>query len=431
MCGVGGALTIKFRHYFGRTGQEDGSGPDGEITAADLAGQLRGIQQALVGDDESTLVSQLKLTRSDTNDRLDALKRAQTEALQKLSEMGSKTLIEALKDVIRDFNQNITEQFGENFKQLNAAVGKLLVWQDEYKAHMEALTRNVTGVVASMKIASDSYSELVEKSGTFTQVARDLASLLSSLQSQKDHLNIALESLVKLLRSAEGSLPQIEIKVVQLTEQLSNAVTLNQREIDKTLTKNAQAQRDLVRTLSTEVTNLGTITTKQISDFTTQLGTSLQSAQILVNNALLDVQTQVSRVLTSSQESVNKAIEAAQESAAKSVGSSHDLASKALTTNSESIKTAVTANSESVKASVQTATDNFTKMNQDFNRQVSELATKTKEQVTVLDAALSEELKKSLESLGRQLAALSEKFVQDYTPLTEQLHILVETSRQR
>jgi hypothetical protein len=32
--------------------------------------------------------------------------------------MGSKALVEALRDVIRDFNQNLTEQIGENFKEL-------------------------------------------------------------------------------------------------------------------------------------------------------------------------------------------------------------------------------------------------------------------------------------------------------------------------
>jgi HEAT repeat protein len=107
-----------------------GSGSDGEITASDLAKLLQSIQQALVGNDDSTLVSQLKLSRQDTNDRLDALKKAQQEALVILSEMGSKALVEALRDLIKDFNAKLTEQFGDNFKQLNEAVGKLVVWQD-------------------------------------------------------------------------------------------------------------------------------------------------------------------------------------------------------------------------------------------------------------------------------------------------------------
>lgn len=46
-----------------------------------------------------------------------------------------------------------------------------------------------------------------------------------------------------------------------------------------------------------------------------------------------------------------------------------------------------------------------------------------------LDNDLGEELTKALQTLGNQLATLSNKFVQDYSPLTDQLRNLVELSR--
>jgi len=46
-------------------------------------------------------------------------------------------LVEALRDVIHDFNNKITEQFGDNFKELNEAVGRLLIWQEDYKGFVE------------------------------------------------------------------------------------------------------------------------------------------------------------------------------------------------------------------------------------------------------------------------------------------------------
>ena len=52
-----------------------------------------------------------------------------------------------------------------------------------------------------------------------------------------------------------------------------------------------------------------------------------------------------------------------------------------------------------------------------------------KESVFALDKALEKELNHSLETLGRQLAALSEKFVDDYLPLTEKLKQVVELSK--
>ena len=53
----------------------------------------------------------------------------------------------------------------------------------------------------------------------------------------------------------------------------------------------------------------------------------------------------------------------------------------------------------------------------------------TQKHVTMLDKALEEELRRAIESLGRQLTALSQKFVQDYTPLTAQLQRVLQSAR--
>jgi ABC-type transporter Mla subunit MlaD len=323
VAGVGGALLLKFRHYFLHREQADGSGEHGEVTAEDLAILLRGIQTALVGGEETSLITQIKLLRQDTNDGFGALKQAQLQALEKLSAMGSQALVEALRDVIKDFNAKITEQFGDNFKELNEAVGRLLVWQNNYRAHIETVEAKVESLVGSMAKASDSYDALVSSAGSFSMVARDLGQLLQSLETQKQQLTDLSRGLANLLREASGSLPNVERKVVELADQLTSAVALNQKTIHAALTENAK-----------------------------QLESVIQSSH---------------------QSMVSTGIEA--------------------------------------------------------NRQVTVLVEKTKEQVSALDAALTEELKKSLESLGRQLTALSERFVADYTPLTDKLRRVVELAR--
>ena len=58
-----------------------------------------------------------------------------------MKEDGTKALVQALEEVIKDFNEKISEQFGENFKQLNEAVGDLLEWQREYRTQVEVLTQ--------------------------------------------------------------------------------------------------------------------------------------------------------------------------------------------------------------------------------------------------------------------------------------------------
>ena len=92
--GVGAALSIKLRYaIFGVQRSTHGAPPEG-ATVDDLYNQLVGVQQSLVGSDESTLISQLKLGRQDTNDRLDALNKSQTSFMQRMAESNSKALIE-------------------------------------------------------------------------------------------------------------------------------------------------------------------------------------------------------------------------------------------------------------------------------------------------------------------------------------------------
>lgn len=66
-----------------------------------------------------------------------------------------------------------------------------------------------------------------------------------------------------------------------------------------------------------------------------------------------------------------------------------------------------------------------------LDNKIIKTLTQTDKQIAKLDAALEQELNKSLKTMGEQLAALSEKFVQDYSPLTERLHDLVNLANQK
>ena len=57
----------------------------------------------------------------------------------------------------------------------------------------------------------------------------------------------------------------------------------------------------------------------------------------------------------------------------------------------------------------------------DFNSTVSELSTSTKNQTDTLTTGLEEVLTQSLNSLGGQLSAMTEKFASDYNQLADAL----------
>jgi translation initiation factor 2 alpha subunit (eIF-2alpha) len=319
-------VLIKIRAYFADARPEQGTSVH-SATIDDLARLLGSLQAALVGKDDSTVISQLKLSRQDTNDRLDALKRSQLEFMDKLAENSSKALIAALEAVIRDFNAKISEQFGDNFKHLNDAVGQLLVWQDNYRKQIEEMIAQQKASAAHMAVATDRYGRLLSNAEHFGGVAQKLESILVGLDRNRKMLEESLGKLGTLLTSASTALPEVEKKVVDLATQMSSGV---------------QAASGEMLRATREVTG------------------AVQSASADLKRLLTDV---------------------------------------------------------------------IVESNQKFNDHIKHITDKTKEQITALDTALTEELTKSLETLGKQLTALSGKFVEDYSPLTEKLRQVVQLGR--
>jgi DNA anti-recombination protein RmuC len=457
--GVFCAITLKAReHSVGRHAPSDQPQASDDVTAADLVRHLREIREALngdgdrsvlsqvtlarrdmnerlaplreihrglVGSEDGSLMTQLRLLRQDSKDGLDmlrkdiadgfgALRTAMAEALHKLSEVGSATLIEALRDVIRDFNEKLTEQFGENFKELNAAVGRLLVWQENYRITIEATVARLDEVVALIGKVSEDFRLLVERSGKFTQVAESLGSLLTALEAGERRLREVAEGLATLLVKASGSLPEIERKVQELTAQMADAVRENQRIVSASLAESATAIRETAEALRQDVATV-----------TAQLSASVIESQRVVDKGLTDSAAAIQASIRSVQQEMTQANSELGRQLAGVIRDNQQNVGAALTAGQQLLEKTLVDNAAAIRTSIQTSQQEMANTNRDFNRQLSELATKTKEQVATLDAALAAELTKSLESLAKQFSALSNRFANDYGPLADKLREIV------
>ena len=316
VAGIGFALTIKARHIVFGDPATVGGGEDGGATVDDLAEQLSRLNSTVAGTDESGLLGQVRLLREDNNRKLDGLTAAFEKYAQKVAESNSKALIQALQEVIKDFNAKINEQFGENFKQLNAAVGKLLTWQLRYEAQLNLLIEQETATRKNMTEAAARYGDLVNKAAVFNTVAQSLTGVLAGLETQRVHLESSMGAFASLVDKAATGLPQIEQKIVQMTEQIESGVRVNQEKM-----------------------------------------------------------------------------------------------------------------SEAVKVSAHILTSSLKSASDHLNDHVRQATEDSRKHIVLLDKALEEELRRSIESLGRQLTALSQKFVQDYTPLTAQLQRMLQSAR--
>ena len=285
---------------------------------------LRTIEKALTGDGDSTVLTQLQKLRTTFSDKQDDLLHAFREFATQMADNNTKALIEALESVMRDFNAKINEQFGDNFKQLNEAVGRINDWQEQYRQQMDELAVEFRIAAESIEKSRQSLESIAERSDVIVSSAEKLDPILQAIQQQIQLMNDRLEAFSALAENASNAFPIIENRLNQLTDNFTQVVAEN---ID-----NSQASMERQR--------------------------------------------------------------------------------EALTNQAQQLETMVT--------------DTNRRLNTETERIFRESTAGMTQQIQLLDTALQEELTKSIESLGSQLASLSRRFVDDYSPLTERLRDVVQ-----
>ncbi len=321
--GVGGALALRIRHKLQKEPIRQAEGSPKASNLDDLVLAVQSLQKSISGADDSTLLSQLKLIRQEQNDHSQALRKSFDEFAKRMAEDGSKALISALREVIADFNAQINEQFGENFKELNRAVGILVKWQQQYKEELDKLQTVQNQSAENLRSISSNFTVLATQSSGFIDAASNLEKLIHALSEQ--------------------------YKLIDQSEKALHTVLMEMKDVAPNFAKH-------------------------LNDLATAMREGINK-----------VQSDVSEVL-------------------RNFGAQSQ------------------ANSADLKILL---IDSLNKSQAGVNEQLLKGLQLIRESVVTLDQGLQDELTKSLETLGRQLASLSEKFVSDYGPLTDRLREVV------
>lgn len=300
----------------------------------DISQQILSLKNSIAGDGETSVNTQLTKLRTEMRDKQDELVKEFRQFAQLMAENNSKAFIQALEQVIRDFNVKITEQFGENFKHLNTAVGQLLTWQDNYKVQVEKMVGQLDQNTQAIQKVREAFDSIVERSTVYVTTAERLEETLGRLKIAEDVVSQTLKDLNEISIQSKELLPQLEKRFKTMSGDIAKTL---QASVDTT-TSALKEHNDVV--------------SKEFVGFA-------QAAKKLEDN---------------------------------------------------------------IDATMERTSSHITRLLEENGKTISKSVEK-------LDATLEEELKKSITSLGRQLASLSEKFVSDYSPLTERLQHLVETSK--
>ncbi|ACS83827.1 hypothetical protein [Musicola paradisiaca] len=429
--GVFAALIIKIRHIFIKVNKTDDTSEEG-ATIDDIVRQLKKsdtsldkLHYSLVGNEEASLLTQLKLIRTDQNDQLGNLHKAFIEFAQKQAENNSKALIDALREVIRDFNEKISDQFGENFKQLNDAVGKINDWQEQYRQQMQEMIEQQKQTTINMQQASEGFTQIVQQSQSFGQVAEDIHNTIGMISILEQTLRENLTLLASVIDATKNGLPEIEQKVIAMVSDISNGaqastslITQHIQDVSHTLQSSAN---DFSLQLNSSAENMASAVVKQNSEINQT-----------IHEISIDLKQQVSDIakdLVHHQDDITQTLKLSTSQFTQQLNSSAENMAHAVTKQSNEMHQAVQKTSSELNQLITGLEQELTKYIQRHNESItghlSEMTKNTAQQVTVLDKELSEALKKSLDTLGQQLGSLSTKFAQDYTPLTEKLKEVV------
>ncbi len=321
--GLLGALTLKIRAALAQTGRREVK-QSRVATIDDLDASLKHLADQMNPEQEKGLPQQLQRQHIQSLERLNQVIATLENYEERMAEANAKALVNAIEMVMREFNTKINEQYGDNFRRLNESVIAMLEWQKQYKDQIRDLITEQERTSGSMKEASEAFEYMVRHANAFNGISESLQDLLNGLEAQRANLQAQLSSLADLVNHAADGLPQLEERVVALTQGMADAVQKQQHWAAEQLGK---MQQGIEQQLQQSLVDSG----QRLQD---QQNQSLQSLQ--------------------------------------------------------------------------------------------RLGERVERQVSVLDESMEEELNKALKSFGMQLTALSEKFVSDYSPLTEKLQRLVQ-----
>ncbi|WP_417421276.1 hypothetical protein [Halomonas sp.] len=291
-----------------------------------------------------------------------------------LSKSATEQMIEALKNVIAEFNNTLTEQFGENFKALDASVKKLVDWQENYKEQLGDMRAHFDLSVKALADSEQSVSHISQSAAAIPETMSGMQTLLETSRHQIDELERHLGAFVEMRDKAVEAVPQMQQQVEVSVRDVTQAASTASQGLEKSARSLIDASEGFAKETQAMLEQL-----KQGGLDTSML---IETIQVKVQDGTEKMQkrlTQSFEDITSTQsEQMNKAYQ-------QMAGLIEDAAKKG---------------SESVQAQAQQ-----------------------------LDESMQEEINRVMQTMGTALVQIAGRFTEDYRSLTAQMQQVVSSAR--
>lgn len=454
---------------------------------------ISSLASSVGGDSEGSILSQLKILRSDINDNqkiaiktqqdisntlaiistnvanqgsefkvfADKLWIKMQDFADMLSKSATETVIEALKQVISDFNNNLTEQFGDNFKQLNEAVKELVTWQENYKVQIEEMIEQYKQGVTSINATEASVLSISNESKVIPQTMTDLKQVMEVNQHQLAELERHLDAFREIRDKAVQAVPEIRKQIDETVSAISDSVATASQHyttlltesdkyiqshisssnelLDKFVTKTSDGVEILSKKITESAAQVEKVITEGANEFTDKVHQTNTSLQTTADH--LDTQTEVIKnYLKDAVDDLNNHVRdminglvdeskvisftliEANKSLAQDTGSVRDSVVESINGMQNRLEASLDELSEAQRRQMNNV---FSNLDSALKEQVGQAGQAVEKQLSMLDQAVQQELNTVMNEMGTALGRISNQFVQDYGRLVEQMNLVV------
>ncbi len=176
------------------------------------------------------------------------------DVFESLARANSDSITGAMETFIKDFNQGLTEQIGENFKQLNEAVERMVQWLDIHKEFMEKTTPMIENARDALQSSADSLQKVEEATAPLAGNIGNLGHVIGTVDEQMQTLKATLEGVSDLGEQAKAVFPALQSGVNQMTENMDTALRQATQNIEQSITTTLGSMDTNINSLATQLT---------------------------------------------------------------------------------------------------------------------------------------------------------------------------------
>ena len=266
-------------------------------------------KKLISGDNDTSLVNQIKLLKNDLIEQLkenkdlnksgfDELNNQFTQLGDKIAKLSSDAMVEALKQAIVEFNKQLADQLGDNFRQLNEGVKNLLEWQEQYKDTVDEMQNSIGVIIEKLNDATSAIKEISTSLEPIPETVKSIETLFNDAEKSIGLLTTTLESYKDMSEKATDAFPIIENNLTKMTKDLSENVNKIGSEMEATS-----------RTF-----------TDSIIENTNQINKTVNDSNVNINAAIEKAAKDSGEVITQSMDGLNQGMETALQGAIEKLG---------------------------------------------------------------------------------------------------------------